>query len=725
MIAPRYFWTSVACGLLAVAGCGLGYFHGKKQGLPYHDSFSSGVTAEWHALGGGWDVYEGGIRNNSDERGAKFLTGSSTWTNYSAEADILLLGNSGDAGLIVRSNDEEEGVDAYSGYYAGLRDRDDTLTIGRADHGWIEYGAVPISGGVHPFHWYHLKIIAVGCGIAALASDSETHSITAAAIPKTDCVKTGRMGLRSYSSGGIWKNVRVSAATPTDLAAMMRSVAASGPPEIRQSEAGFNSPPPNASGTALGLAGLPLEGAGNVNVHTLPLNSLRLVSSLHPVQATVRGSVVLTSPSLYIQDSTAGIEIDSPQSSFLKIGDEIEATGTVAPRGFGGMLQNAKVRLLWSRGPAPPLSVTASQAATGRFDGMFMEIQGRLEERPRVAGRSVILNLRSGHQSYPAVFQGARPDLAFPKLQPNSLLRLRGVCVVDPTYTKNLTAFALLLRSSQDVALVAGPPWWDKRHLVEIILAVMILSFIGVFIYARVERWRLQAVLEERSRMAREIHDTLAQSFAGIALQLASALREPQSGTAGSDAVEMAFHMAEQSRREAHRSIAALRTLHTDEPLEAMLQKVLRPQLAGSHVELSVSRTGTAQRLSAACESQLIRLAQEAVANAVQHACSSKIEVNLSFEPEELRLDIIDNGQGFDPSQVPTIEDGHFGIAGMKERAVSIRAEFKIESGPAGTRVSILVPAARRHPRFWKFARLRTRHVKPPAEPHSYAEAGK
>ncbi len=178
------------------------------------------MTAEWHAFGGNWETYYGAIRNNSDERGAKFLSGSPGWTDYSVEADILLLGQNGDAGLIVRSSDEEEGVDSYSGYYVGLRDRDGTVAIGRADHGWIEYDAVPVKAGIHPFRWYHLRVVAVGCEIAALAVDPVTQLSTVATLNENekDCARTGRVGLRSYSSGGIWKNVSVATAGPAELA---------------------------------------------------------------------------------------------------------------------------------------------------------------------------------------------------------------------------------------------------------------------------------------------------------------------------------------------------------------------------------------------------------------------------------------------------------------------------------------------------------------------------
>jgi len=107
----------------------------------------------------------GSMRNDSDERGAKLLTGSPYWQNYSIEADVMLLGGGGDAGLIVRSSDEEEGVDAYTGYYAGLRDRDNALVLGRAGHGWMEVTKLFAinRGKVLASHWYHLKLLAYEC----------------------------------------------------------------------------------------------------------------------------------------------------------------------------------------------------------------------------------------------------------------------------------------------------------------------------------------------------------------------------------------------------------------------------------------------------------------------------------------------------------------------------------------------------------------------------------
>ncbi|HWX95134.1 MAG TPA: histidine kinase [Terriglobales bacterium] len=705
----RWFGTLFCLALLAAIAT-IAYWLRSRPEPHYSDSFASGGTAEWHAYGGSWDSFEGAIRNNSDERGAKLITGSSEWSDYEIEAELLLLGPNGDAGVIVRSSDEEEGVDAYSGYYVGLRDRNNTMVIGRADHGWLEYQAVSVKDSIHAFHWYHLKVIAVGCVVAASAFDPETRQETIVAMRENDCARTGRIGLRSYSSGGLWKNVRAHPASPADISALVARAQVTDSPERMQTETGFNSLLPY-SGKGVG----PTDSSSNspaMDIHTPPLSSLRFVSDIHPFPVTVRGSVILTAPVLYIEDSSGGVAVES-HGSAVKIGDELQVTGVVDARPGGVMLRNTILRLLWSRGPAPPLSVTASQAVTGAFDGMLVEIEGRLMAKRRVQGQSVVLDLQSGHQAFRAILEGARQDLMFDRLRPNSLLRLRGVCVADPAFTENLTSFALLLRSSEDIGIAAGPPWWDTRHLVEGAFALMILVVVAVFVYFRAEHWKMSAVVEERSRMAREIHDTLAQSFAGIALQLESALHGPRPDIESAP-VTMALSMARQSRREAHRSIAALRTLHTDQTLENMLYKVLRPQVAESHVELSVTSKGTPERLSGEAESQVLRIAQEAVANATQHALATRIAVHLVFDNRMLILEIEDDGRGFEVSTAPGSEEGHFGITGMRERAASMKADLTIQSSRDGTRVLLDVPIPSRRMQLWKLAPPWTRRLGQP-----------
>ena len=113
----------------------------------YHDSFRLEKQDDWRPFGGAWEIVDGAMRNNSDERGAKLMNGNVNLRDYVIEADVQLLGQYGDAGLIIRASHEEEGVDAYDGYYAGLRDLDNTLILGRAGYGWIEYQARRVTPG--------------------------------------------------------------------------------------------------------------------------------------------------------------------------------------------------------------------------------------------------------------------------------------------------------------------------------------------------------------------------------------------------------------------------------------------------------------------------------------------------------------------------------------------------------------------------------------------------
>ena len=116
--------------VLAVAAAVL--FRSASQTQPLQSRLISLENQEdWEAFGGTWQYAGGVMTNNSDERGAKLMTGPKSWTDYSVEADVLLLGQYGDAGLIIRASDEETGVDAYHGYMAGLRDLDNTLMMGR------------------------------------------------------------------------------------------------------------------------------------------------------------------------------------------------------------------------------------------------------------------------------------------------------------------------------------------------------------------------------------------------------------------------------------------------------------------------------------------------------------------------------------------------------------------------------------------------------------------
>ncbi len=510
---------------------------------------------DWTAYGGTWEAADGVMRNNSDERGAKLMSGSANWKNYSVEADVQLLGQYGDAGLILRARNEEEGVDAYNGYFAGLRDLDDSVILGRADFGWREYRSVPVKPRVNAQSWYHLKFLAYECDFVVTATSLSGDSTTAA-VRNQDCLQSGRFGLKSYATGALWRNVQVRPATRGDEVAMI------GP-----------EPPPLAVAQVLtggatsdtldrDLEAIDRETKNHhFDPHAIPIGNLRLLAPGKLTQVTVHGIVTLTSPVLFIQDAGAGLAIVRRDTRLpLEIGDEVEATGDLAPGDFSSVLKNASVRVLWSHSPVAPVSVTASQAASGNYDAMFIEIEGLLQQKEQGPNQSLVLTLSSGSQSFRAIVSG-KGRTSFPwTLEEKSRLQLHGICVVDPAYTQNQTPFAVILPAIDDIEVVQRPPWWSTGHIVAGIIVLLLLVLAAQTIHGRIERMKLRAVFEERERLAHEIHDTLAQSFAGIGYQLQAIHDEVGNETELREHLDLATDLVRTSHDEARRSISALRS---------------------------------------------------------------------------------------------------------------------------------------------------------------------
>jgi len=725
LLGRRIISGSLACLLVVIGFLALRAYHrSPSRGLPYHDSFAKGNADEWRALGGTWELVDGVMRNDSDERGAKLLTGSPYWHNYSIEADVKLLGSSGDAGLLIRSSDEEEGVNDYSGYYAGARTIDNTLVLGRAAHGWQETNKQgPAGAAIRPFQWYHLKLLTYDCEIAASLTTLSDGARASIAINDPSCAGSGRVGLRSYSSGGMWRNVVVRPATHEDLIEMLGK---NGGHELS-----------SASGAAIlnstSLAPQPQtdqqKAAPISSLNTQSIASLSLSSSATPTRATVRGGVILTSPILFVQDSTGGIYVPHPISSPLKVGDEVEVTGEVHRGNFSTTLEPATVKVLWARTPMPPVSVTASQASTGKFDAEFVEVQGHLTGKEHGPDNSLILDLDEGTQSFRAIFNPGRSDYLFRKLKPGSSLRLRGICVVDPEFTRNLTPFVLLLRSNEDLEVLAGPPWWSTGHIVAIILTCLLLVLVVNFVYHRIAHWRLQGVLDERQRLAHEMHDTLAQSFAGIVFQLqAIRNRLPDQDSAVLQQVDLASDLARHSHEEARRSIATLRPESLDsENILSALDHCARRMVEGGTVQILSRKEGDQRAIPLRIADTLYRIGQEAIANAVRHAQPSTLTIRMKYGRDMACLQIEDNGSGFEEDDTLL----GFGIRGMRRRAKSISAEFHVDSKRGeGTCVRIVAPLP---PRltftnspglFWKYLRERWTNARPSKQTDTYSYRG-
>lgn len=205
-------------------------------------------------------------------------------------------------------------------------------------------------------------------------------------------------------------------------------------------------------------------------------------------------------------------------------------------------------------------------------------------------------------------------------------------------------------------------------------------------------RARSEVAFAERMRVARELHDTLLTDVAGLRMQLDAAARA--AGPAGVPASLVATIRDQASRTlvNARRAVVDIRAGGDDAgPVAVQVGEAARRNFAGTDVEASVERTGRVRRYAPAVEAEALRIACKALANARNHAACRSVLVTCGYGRRELRLEVRDDGRGFDPAQ--PVANGHFGLVGMRERAAALGAQLTVESAPGrGTAILLAVP---------------------------------
>ncbi|MFF8372013.1 sensor histidine kinase [Streptomyces lydicus] len=209
-------------------------------------------------------------------------------------------------------------------------------------------------------------------------------------------------------------------------------------------------------------------------------------------------------------------------------------------------------------------------------------------------------------------------------------------------------------------------------------------------------------VLAERERLAREIHDTLAQGLSSIQLLLRAAERVlPQRPEAALGHVRQARTAAVDNLAEARRFVRALSPpdLETGS-LPAALERLCATTARASGLAVHCQVSGVPAPLPTPHEVALLRIAQSALANTVQHAAAARVELTLSYMDTEVALDVVDDGAGFVPADVPAPGSARaggsgFGLAAMRARARALQGTLAVESAPGeGTAVAVTLPCA-------------------------------
>lgn len=416
----------------------------------------------------------------------------------------------------------------------------------------------------------------------------------------------------------------------------------------------------------------------------------------------VRGvtTMAIAGRGLFLQVEDGGLWVQTAQPVAAVPGTVIEVTGWPRPGEMKPYIRARHAAVIGTTTPPQPVPVDAAALLKAEMDGHWVTAEAELLDAYE-SPEGVMLELKDEN----LVFRGTvatAPKPWLESLRPGSRLRIRGIARITSTGNLILRVedkLTLLAKSSSDVELIAPPPFWTSRKIA-VASSCLFLGFTAFFGIARTRRIREQetqrrefeAVLTERGRFAREIHDSLAQGLTSISLQLECArdrINERPAEAAGH--IENARTLVRDSLREARRTIWNLRPLALGEAdLASSLQRYASNLNGDGRISFSQHIEGTPRPLPQDHESTLLRIGQEALTNAVRHSRATEIRQHLRYGNGWVTLTVKDNGSGFDVAAKAT--DG-FGLTGMRERAAGLGGSLSIDSRSGhGTEVSATLP---------------------------------
>ena len=430
----------------------------------------------------------------------------------------------------------------------------------------------------------------------------------------------------------------------------------------------------------------------------------------------IRGTVTYSARGqLFVQDGRDGLEVQTRAREVPAIGAVVDVVGFAARGEYSPILEDATFRLAQERAEILPREVNERQIREA--DGELVRIATKLVE-VRWSPTEWILLVQRGGSLFNAYLPLA-PDAAkaTPPWENGSELALTGVArtiMGSPQLQQwrwEPHSLRLLLRSPADITVLRSAPWWrtsgSKWTGVGVLLAITAaLAILSLRSRARVREQKNQrraaeaeftAVFNERSRVAREIHDTLAQGLTSISMQIEMTKEQLTTRPAAAlTHLEIARNLVRGSLMEARRSIWGLKPqiLETNS-LSAAIREIGQQLVLGSGIAFQLTVTGEELRLSADSEVDILRIGQEAITNAVKHAKPSMISVELTFVHGSVQLRVTDDGTGYEVGApvLPRVDRTGFGVIGMHERVQQIKGTLTVKSFPEkGTELIVNVP---------------------------------
>ncbi len=448
------------------------------------------------------------------------------------------------------------------------------------------------------------------------------------------------------------------------------------------------------------------------HTHDVPLSSLLTFApgTGNQRRVRVRGVVGFQQPgkAFFLQAEGRGLRVLTEQPMNLSVGDVVDAVGFPAMGESAPVLEDAVFYRTGEQALVKPIPLDLS-VPWEEFDGVLIATTATLLGRDQQSDGLHLL-MQQGQIVFNAMLSTATPDSALLAVPLNSQVRVTGICLVQSGGLWSVPqSFRVLLRSPRDLVVLHAPSWWNLQHTLWALgITVGALVFVVAWIVVLGRRLREQmglirqkirsgAVLQERNRIARELHDNLEQELAGITMQLDLAVDcFQQAPKVAQQALETARDMSRHSMVDARRSVWDLRCHLLEEgDLVSALRQTVQPSGARDDLKVEVTVRGNPVRLPTAVEMNLLRIGQEAMTNAIKHGHARQVTAVLDYDEEKVRLCVSDNGCGFRIKD--STPSGHFGLLDMRERAHSMGCVLQVESAPQqGTTIAIEIPIRER-----------------------------
>lgn len=461
------------------------------------------------------------------------------------------------------------------------------------------------------------------------------------------------------------------------------------------------------------LSAVQVEEPAPADAFALPTTPVAQLLRFHPEgvpghRVKVAGIVThhLPGEAVFLREDTRGLLVETTAGPTLVPGDVVEALGFAEMGAFSAVLRDGVFRRSESGAKPEPVAASAKEILKGTHDADLVTLDAQVVDVLRGANEFTLV-LREDDIGFHARL-GGKDASRLGAVQPGSRVRLIGVARATQRefsgtgFSARQRSFEILLRTPEDVAVLRAPSAWTARRLAAALgllalVAAAALAWV-VLLRRRIaaqtaiirDQARAEAALEERERIAREFHDTLEQELVGLMLRLdaaSSKVTEPKPR-----------ELLDGARRLVQGVQAGARSLVWNLRQPALEVASLPEAISQSVVDLregrqiDVQTEGETRRLPGVIEHELLRVAQEAVTNAVKHGGAQHIGVSIAFLPSEVQLRVTDNGRGFDPEN-DGAKPGHFGLIGIRERMKKLGGEFTIEScAGGGTTLSATVP---------------------------------